>query len=94
MNIYHDAEHHVEVADVRVEGSPRVGYIPGSGDKVAESLASIGITPTMLSTGGSVQWGSFSIRRYCCRCARVRGTRRYSDSQRPPIKLRETRRGH
>ena len=49
MNIYHDAVHHVEVADVRVAGAPQVGYIPGSGDKVAESLSSIGITPTMLS---------------------------------------------
>jgi len=50
MNIYRDAVHHIQIADVRVAGNPRVAYIAGSGDKVAESLAPLGIVPTTLST--------------------------------------------
>ena len=49
MNIFHDAIHHVQLADVQVLGSPNVAYISGSGDKVAESLAPMGIAPTMLT---------------------------------------------
>lgn len=50
MNIYRDAVHHIQIADVRVTGNPRVAYIAGSGDKVAESLAPLGIVPITLST--------------------------------------------
>jgi len=50
MNLYHDAIHRVSMVDVTVAGDPQVGYIAGSGDRVAESLSAIGVNPTMLST--------------------------------------------
>lgn len=50
MNLYHEARHRVSMVDAIVAGKPRVGYIAGSGDRVAESLSAIGVTPTMLST--------------------------------------------
>ncbi len=49
MNVFHGATQQVTLVDVRVAGMPRVGYITGSGDKVAESLAPLGIAPTILS---------------------------------------------
>ena len=49
MNIYHDAVQQVQIVDAKVLGDPKIGYIAGSGDKVAESLAPLGIAPTMLS---------------------------------------------
>ena len=49
MNIYHDAVHQLGIANVKVAGNPKVAYVPGSGDKVAESLAPLGIRPTILS---------------------------------------------
>lgn len=49
LNIYRQAVHQVQVVDVQIAGDPAVGYIPGSGDKVAESLVALGVTPTILS---------------------------------------------
>ena len=49
LNVYHKAVHLLELADVHVAGTPVVGYIEGSGDEVASSLTTLGITPTILS---------------------------------------------
>lgn len=48
LHWYVPARHRLKMIDVRVAGTPRVGYIRGSGDEVAESLRWIGITPTFL----------------------------------------------
>ncbi|MCA9149256.1 MAG: hypothetical protein KDA92_08160, partial [Planctomycetales bacterium] len=50
VNIYKPATHKVQVVDVELLGTPRVAYLAGSGDDVAESLAPLGVTPTMLSS--------------------------------------------
>ncbi len=49
LNVYRDAIHHVRIANVDLLGRPNVAYIPGSGDEVANSLATLGITPRTLS---------------------------------------------
>ena len=48
MNLFREASHRVQIADIRVLGNPRVGYIMGSGDKVPEALAALDIHPQML----------------------------------------------
>ena len=50
INVYRSAKHRVRIADLQMAGKPRVGYIRGSGDKVAESLAALDIEPQTLST--------------------------------------------
>ena len=49
LNVYHDAVHQLQIADVRLAGNPQVGYIEGSGDDVAQSLTALGIKPMILS---------------------------------------------
>lgn len=49
MNVYHDAVQRVQVVDVNLQGRPNVGYVSGSGDRVAESLAPLGVVPTFLN---------------------------------------------
>lgn len=49
MNVYREAIHRVQVADVKMAGQPTVGYIMGSGDQVAESLVALNVRPTMLA---------------------------------------------
>ncbi len=53
LNVFRDATHRLRLVDVRVAktdaGLPRLAYVSGSGDSVAESLGMLGITPTMLS---------------------------------------------
>jgi LmbE family N-acetylglucosaminyl deacetylase len=50
LNIYRPASHRVQVADLRMRGTPNVGYITGSGDTVAECMTPFGITPRVLSS--------------------------------------------
>ncbi|MEZ6119432.1 MAG: PIG-L family deacetylase [Pirellulaceae bacterium] len=50
VNIFKDAAHTVQIVDVELLGTPRVGYIAGSGDDVASSLAPLGVTPVMLTS--------------------------------------------
>ncbi|MCA9167463.1 MAG: hypothetical protein KDB23_07325, partial [Planctomycetales bacterium] len=50
VNIYKPATHKLQIVDVELLGTPRVAYLTGSGDDVAESLAPLGVTPTMLSS--------------------------------------------
>ena len=49
MNVYHPAVHRVRLVDVSIAGKPNVGYIAGSGDKVAKSLKLLGIPVSILS---------------------------------------------
>ena len=49
VNVYHTATQRIQVVDFNVLGDPEVGYIAGSGDRVAESLGSFGISPTNLT---------------------------------------------
>jgi hypothetical protein len=49
INVFKDATHRVQIVDVEMLGKPNIGYITGSGDEVAESLAPLGVTPVMLS---------------------------------------------
>lgn len=48
MNVYHAAVQKVQLVDVKLSGDPRVGYIAGSGDRVAESLSALGVYPILL----------------------------------------------
>ncbi len=49
MNRYREAVHVVRTADIRMLGTPRVGYIMGSGDDVPQSLGMLEIQPQMLT---------------------------------------------
>ncbi len=49
LNIYRPADQVVRSVDVVVQGTPKVGYINGSGDEVAQSLGMLGIDPTILT---------------------------------------------
>ena len=53
MNVFRDAVHRLRIVNVKVaktpNGLPRVAYVSGSGDSVAESLGMLNITPTLLS---------------------------------------------
>ena len=59
LNVYRSAHQTVQVVDVRVLGTPRVGYIAGSGDRVAESLSPLDISPILLSDS-DIQRGDLS----------------------------------
>ena len=49
MNIYRNAVHRVQITDLKLTGKPKVAYIPGSGDEVADSLVTLGVVPITLS---------------------------------------------
>ena len=49
MNVFRAASHRIQVADVKLTGTPSVAYIKGSGDKVAQALEPLGVVPQMLS---------------------------------------------
>ncbi len=51
LHWYLPAEHRLRRIDVQVAGTPRVGYVRGSGDEVAESLRWLGIHPEFLEAG-------------------------------------------
>ncbi|MBX7185639.1 MAG: PIG-L family deacetylase [Vicinamibacteria bacterium] len=48
-HLFHDAASVLRVQDVKVAPGVRVGYIMGAGDEVADAIAQLGVTPTMLS---------------------------------------------
>ena len=50
INLYRPAVHIVRTVEATVLGDPEVGYITGSGDDVAQSLAMLGIRPVMLTS--------------------------------------------
>ena len=49
FNLYRAAKHDLRGVDVKVAAGLRVGYVMGSGDEIPQSLALLGIQPTMLS---------------------------------------------
>ncbi len=49
INLFRPAIHQVRRADIRLRGQPRVGYLMGSGDRVATALGNLGVHPQMLS---------------------------------------------
>jgi LmbE family N-acetylglucosaminyl deacetylase len=49
MNVFRPAVHRVRIADIRLEGEPRIGYITGSGDRVAESLSALDLQTQRLT---------------------------------------------
>lgn len=49
LNLYRDAVHIVEAADIALPLLPRVAYIQGSGDEVPAALRQLGIEPTLLN---------------------------------------------
>ena len=67
LNVFKEAIHHLRIVDVQVAKSsqklPRVAHVSGSGDKVAESLGMLGITPTLLSASdlASRDLGEFDV---------------------------------
>lgn len=48
FNLYRAAKHDLRVVDVNVAAGLRVGYVMGSGDDIPQSLAQLGVQPTML----------------------------------------------
>ncbi len=63
MNVYRQAVHRVRIADIQIVGEPRIGYIAGSGDNVAESLAALDLQPQLLSASdlASADLGQFDV---------------------------------
>ncbi len=49
VNLFQEAIHTVRRVDVRVDSSPRIAYVMGSGDDVPASLAMLKLQPTMLN---------------------------------------------
>ena len=47
-NLFRPATHRVRTADLQIRGTPRVGYIAGSGDRVAAALSVLDVHPLML----------------------------------------------
>jgi hypothetical protein len=48
FNLYQAAKHVLRIVDVKVAAGLRVGYVMGSGDDIPQSLALLGVQPTML----------------------------------------------
>jgi len=50
VNLYREAIHILNSADVRVAGRPTVGYLMGSGDEVPRAVSMLGLQPQLLGT--------------------------------------------
>ena len=54
VNVYEPARYRVTAADIKIAPGLKVGYLAGTGDSVADSLASLGVRVTMLSAADVV----------------------------------------
>ena len=63
LTLFKPARQTVGTVDVQVSGTPKVGYIAGSGDEVAEAIGQLGISTKMLSSADleSSNLGEFDV---------------------------------